>query len=95
MKSASPTETPPLGKNHVGLRRCILECLFQCGGIVAHHAHVDQVDAQPRQCAVKRVAVAVVDFARRQRASDGGNFVAGGKERHAQAAAHRHFADTE
>ena len=32
-------------------------------GIVAHHAHVDHLAAEPRQHAVERVAVAVVDLA--------------------------------
>ena len=92
-KSASPTETPPEVIDDVRRRRGVRERALEIGGHVAHDAEVEHVAVEPRQHAVQRVAVAVVDLAGRQRRADRHQLVAGREERHAQPAIDRDFAD--
>jgi hypothetical protein len=85
----------PSGRDHHVRRLGLAERLLQQSRIVAHHAHVDDLDAQARQHAVQRVAVRVVDLAFLERLADRGQLVAGGEERHAQAALDLDRADAE
>ena len=79
------------GDDGVGAGGGLREGFAQRGRIVAHHAQVDGFHAQALQHAPDGVAVAVVDAAGVQRLADGAQFVAGGKEGHAQPPPHRHL----
>ena len=94
-KSASPTETPPVVMTASALAGGLAERGLQQRRIVAHHAHVDDLDAEALQHAVQRVAVGVVDLAFLERRADRGQLVAGGEEGDAQPAPDLHLADAE
>jgi hypothetical protein len=63
--------------------------------IVAHHTHVQHLAIEPREHAVQRVAVRVVDLAFPQRGADGLQLVAGGEESDAKLPVHRDLADAQ
>ena len=79
------------GDDRIGTGRGLREGLAQRGRVIAHHAQIDGFHSQALQHAPDGVAVAVVDAAGVQRLADRAQFVAGGKEGHAQAAPQRHL----
>ena len=93
MKSASPTDTPP-GDDRHRRRPPRLERALRFAGS-SRTTPMSMRSQRARQHAVERVAIAVVHLARLQHRADRGQFVAGRKKRHAQAPAHRHFAEAE
>src|SRR6202163_4135017 len=62
---------------------------------VLDHAHVDHVAIEPRQHAVQRIAIAVVDLAGLKRRADGLELVAGRKKRDAKLAKDADLADAQ
>ena len=81
--------------HHVGGRGGGNERALELLRHVLDHAHVDHVAIEPRQHAVQRVAIAVVDLAGAKRRADGLELVAGGEEGDAQPAIHAHLAHAE
>ena len=83
------------GQHHVRLQHGGVERGFERGGVVTHQAKVDDLDAQALQGTEQAVAVAVVNAAIWQRLAQCAQLVAGGKQRHPQAAIDLHVGDAE
>ena len=66
---------------------------FDVSRFVAHHPHVDGLDANACQHAVNRVPVAVVNLPRFQRLTDTAEFIAGREKSDARTATHADFGD--
>jgi hypothetical protein len=84
MKSASPTETPPVVRTTSEAEAASRKAASRASGRSGITPMSSEVTAQPGQGAMEGIAIGVVDFAGCQGAADAGKFVPGGKEGHSQ-----------